>query len=86
MVRGCYSLKACIDTREEVLIDGYLHSETFFTNLRHLLNTYPKYVFQGCSNLKMIIDEDINGNTLLFHTVNQIPQNIVLDDSLYSLG
>ena len=84
MFRGCYSLKACIDTRDEVLSDGYLHSETFFTNLRNLLNTYPKYVFQGCSKLKMIIDEDANGNTLLFHTVNQIPQNIVLDDSLYA--
>ena len=84
MFRGCYNLKACVNTRDEILVDGYLHSETFFTNLRNLLNTYPKYVFQGCSKLKMIIDEDVNGNTLLFHLVKQPQQNIVLDDSLYA--
>ena len=31
----------------------------------------------------MIIDEDADGNTLLFHSINQLQQNIVLDDSLY---
>lgn len=82
--RDCAQLKSCEDTRAVIPVKGTLSSKTFFTNLRNLVNPYPKGIFAGCTNIRMIVDSDSNGNTYLFHTVNKITQNLQLGDSLYT--
>ena len=84
MFRSCTSLKSCADTRALPIIDGNLNSETFFINLRNLINVYPKEVFSGCSGIKMDVINDVNGNTLLFHTLSTSTATLVLTNSLYT--
>lgn len=84
MFQNCGLLKSAEDTRADIIVEGYLESETFFTNLRNLLDPFPKYMFFGCSGVKMHINTDSSGNTLLFHTLSNTETIDVLDDSLYS--
>jgi len=44
-------------TRDEIIPNGYLHSKTFFTNLRNL-GKFPESMFGGCSKVNMIIDSE----------------------------
>lgn len=85
MFRGCSALKTCVDTRASVIDNsGTLNSETFFTNLRNLISTYPKEVFANCSNVKMTIIND-GDNSYLFHTIKDTGNlSVVLDNSLYT--
>lgn len=84
MFQECSQLKSAENTRADVVVEGYLESETFFTNLRNLLNLFPKNVFTGCGGIKMHINTDESGNTLLFHVRSNIETIDVLDGSLYS--
>lgn len=82
MFRDCLQLKSCEDSRNPT--EGLLHSKTFFTNLRNLVNPYPKGVFIGCQSIRMSVDTDELDNTYLFHTVFKMSQNLQLTDSLYT--
>lgn len=84
MFQGCYQLKSAANTRADIIVEGYLESESFFTNLTNLLVPFPKNVFTGCNGIKMHINTDESGNTLLFHTKSNSLVIDVLDDSLYS--
>lgn len=83
MFRNCRNLKSCVDTRSNSPKEGLLESKTFFTNLRNLVSTYPKGVFSGCQLIKMNVTNE-DGNTYLFHTVENIQGQLILTDSLYS--
>lgn len=86
MFSGCLNLKSCTDTNANTPIEGNLSSETFFLYLAHLANPYPSNVFSGCQKINMNISEDTNGNTLLFHRLNPLPDGTILsvDNSLYT--
>ena len=84
MFRNCVRLSSCEDTRVDTPIEGLLNSETFFTNLRNLINVYPDGVFAGCLKVRMVVTNDIDGNTLLFHTINKVVTPMILTSSLYS--
>ena len=84
MFSSCSQLKSCENTRATVPVEGLLSSKTFFTNLRNLVNVYPKGVFSNCYGIRMTVDKDTDNNTYLFHTVNKISQTLVLNNSLYS--
>ena len=85
MFSNCFDLESCqIVNRDNIVTNGYLHSKTFFTNLRNL-GTFPKGMFSGCSKVKMLIDsaqiEDITFD-YLYHW--PYPINIrTLDSSIY---
>lgn len=83
MFRNCINLKSCEDTRATTPVSGTLLSETFFTNLRNLIKVYPSQVFAGCGDIKMTVSEDIDGNTLLFHVIEQPTESIILTNRLY---
>ena len=88
MFRRCTALKTCTDTTQTPdengnLIDGFLESETFFTNLKNILAFYPKEVFSGCVNVKMNITND-GVNSFLFHTSKDTSERVILDNTLYS--
>ena len=73
-------------TREEIIPDGYLHSKTFFTNLRNL-GKFPESMFGGCSKVNMIIDSEQIGDIMfdyLFHWPTKI--NVKIIDSLIYSG
>lgn len=84
MFKGCSILRACKYTHDIVMEEAMLQSENFFVNLDNLVDMYPKNVFSGCRNIKMEVNEDADGNTLLFHRKSKPASNIVLDNSLYS--
>ena len=84
MFAYCMNLKTCANTRATNIVSGKLSSETFFINLRNLLEIYPKGIFLGCQKIDMTIDEDSNGNTLLFHVLNKPNKPQLLTNSLYS--
>jgi len=53
MFSNCYNLESCeLVNRNNIIRNGYLHSKTFFTNLRNL-GTFPKGFFSNCSNVNM---------------------------------
>lgn len=83
MFRSCTQLKSCENTRAAILSEGYLESETFFTNLRNLVAIYPKGVFSGCNGVNMQISQDEFGNTLLFHVLTKPSKGSVLTNSVY---
>lgn len=85
MFSNCFNLESCQTVnRGNIIQDGYLHSKTFFTNLRNL-GTFPKGMFLGCQNVKMQIDSEQIGDVTfdyLFHW--PYPINIrTLDSSIY---
>ena len=84
MFADCTSLATCTDTRASTITDGFLESETFFTNLRNMVSIYPNGMFANCTKVKMSISEDENGNTLLFHTTIKPAKSMVLDSSVYT--
>lgn len=84
MFRNCLKLTSCVDTRATTIVKGNLSSETFFINLNNLISVYPKEVFSGCTFVKMNVDEDANGNTLLFHTKLKGTKSMILTNTLYS--
>jgi hypothetical protein len=56
MFSNCSNLESCeLVNRDNIITDGYLHSKTFFTNLRRL-GTFPKGMFSNCSKVNMTID------------------------------
>lgn len=83
MFRNCTLLCSAKDTRADVIEEGMLKSDTFFSNLRNLINIYPKNVFDGCTKITMEI-VNIEDNTLLFHTPYSNKKITTLDNSLYS--
>lgn len=84
MFAFCMNLKTCANTRATNIVSGKLSSETFFINLRNLLEIYPKGIFLGCQKIDMTIDEDSNGNTLLFHVLNKPAKPQLLTNTLYA--
>lgn len=84
MFSDCASLKSAVSTRATIIENGKLSSETFFTNLRNLVDVFPKNVFSGCGNVVMKINYDDSGNILLFHTYEANKNIPILDASLYS--
>lgn len=84
MFRNCALLKSAENTRASNIVSGKLSSSTFFTNLRNLINIYPKGVFEGCRNIIMEIDYDDDGNILLFHTFSPDKKVTILDNNLYT--
>ena len=83
MFRNCTQLKTCEDTRASVIREGTLSSETFFTNLRNLVATYPKGMFMGCGKVRMKID-NVGETSLLFHVLDKPVRAMVLDNTVYS--
>lgn len=94
MFRGCGNLQSCVDTNILSLdpenpgvlspTKGLLNSETFFTNLRNLIATYPSEMFAGCTKVRMQVVNDANNNTLLFHCIKQPLSSLILTSTLYS--
>lgn len=84
MFRNCPNLKSCENTRADIIVPGNLSSENFFLNLRNLLSVYPQEVFSGCSKINMTVNEDVDGNTLLFHLLETPASSVTLTNSLYS--
>ena len=86
MFSNCTLLHSCADTDNPS--DGYLHSKDFFLNLQNLTNVVPKGMFQGCTNIKMLIDSVQLGTVTfdyLFHYPNgKIPTTTTLNNSLYT--
>ena len=82
MFRFCQNLKTCANTRQETKAYGRLNSKNFFINLKDLISTYPKNVFEGNTGVDMdVINEE--DNTYLFHMLQNSTHNI-LDSSLYT--
>ena len=82
MFRFCKNLKICANTRQEPKVYGRLNSKNFFINLKDLIATYPKNVFEGCTGVDMdVINE--GDNTYLFHMLQNSTHNI-LNNSLYT--
>ena len=85
MFSDCYNLESCqLVNRNNIITNGYLHSKTFFTNLRRL-GKFPENMFAGCTKVKMTIDSEQVGDITfdyLYHWPTQI--NIKnLDQSIY---
>ena len=85
MFSNCYNLESCqVVNRNNIVQNGQLHSKTFFTNLRSL-GTFPKGMFVGCTNIRMIIDTAQIGDITfdyLYHW--PYPINVrTIDSSIY---
>ena len=85
MFSNCYDLESCqLVNRNNIVRNGYLHSKTFFTNLRNL-GTFPKGFFSGCSKVNMQIDSEVIGEITydyLYHWPYSINIRTV-DSSIY---
>lgn len=85
MFSNCLLLESCeVVNRNNIVTNGYLHSKTFFTNLRNI-GTFPKGMFLGCQKVKMTIDSEQIGDITfdyLYHWPYQINVKTI-DSSIY---